>query len=546
MFQGTGSDVGKSLLVAGLCRLFARHGLKVSPFKAQNMSNNAAVTDDGEEIGRAQFLQAIAAGIAPSVHMNPVLLKPQSDKTSQVIVRGKVVATMGAKEYQKYRAELLPIVLESYHELAKNNDLILVEGAGSPAEINLRESDIANMGFARAANIPVVLIGDIERGGVIASLVGTHAVLASEDRAMIRAFIVNKFRGDADLFTSGAEEIAKRTGWKNLGLVPHFADLVRLPQEDSLALGKRQEALGISEKKINISVLKTPHIANFDDIDPLANAPNVRVSWISAGEVIPANCELVILAGSKSTISDLEFIKAQGWDIDLRAHIRRGGRVLGICGGYQMLGKTLSDPHGAEGKPQTANGLGLLDVETIFAKEKAVNKWRGFVTPCLTRGLGIYSKTFELSLDPRLRGDDKKIDGYEIHLGKTTGADCARPMFYTSSTYKGVVTPDLLGGLEQQAMSENLALDPRAEAGMTSTPEGAISADGLVMGSYIHGVFTNDGFRDKFLSSLRGGMTDVAIQFNYNYHAQIDRILNDWADVLEQSIDIEKLLELAK
>lgn len=511
MFQGTGSDVGKSLLVAGLCRLFARRGLKVAPFKAQNMSNNAAVADDGGEIGRAQFLQAIAAGVAPSVHMNPVLLKPQSDKTSQVIVRGKVAATMGAKEYQKYRANLLPIVLESYQELAKNNDIILVEGAGSPAEINLRESDIANMGFARAANIPVVLIGDIERGGVIASLVGTHAVLASDDREMIRGFIVNKFRGDADLFTSGANEIAQRTGWQNLGLVPHFAELAKLPQEDSLNLSSaiRHPSSG----DIHIAILKTPHIANFDDIDPLANAPNVQVSWINAGEVIPADCALVILAGSKSTIADLEFIKAQGWDIDLRAHIRRGGRVLGICGGYQMLGKTLSDPNGAEGKPQTAHGLGLLDVETIFAQQKTTNTW-----------LGKFNST--------------SVDGYEIHLGKTTGVDCVRPMFYSYSNDKKVVTPDLLGGLGQQIQSENISLDPRTKAGMTSTPEGAISADGLVMGSYIHGVFASDDFRNEFLENLG------ADKNKYNYHAKIDRILNDWADILEQSIDIEKLLNL--
>jgi len=495
MFQGTGSDVGKSLLVAGLCRLFVRRGLKVSPFKAQNMSNNAAIADDGGEIGRAQFLQALAAGVAPSVHMNPVLLKPQSDKTSQVIVRGKVVATMGAKEYQKYRAKLLPIVLESYRELAKNNDIILVEGAGSPAEINLRESDIANMGFARAANIPVVLIGDIERGGVIASIVGTHAVLASKDRDMIRGFIVNKFRGDADLFTSGANEIVQRTDWQNLGLVPHFAELARLPQEDSLALSMRSSATQaaplngasrLAPPQINISVLKTPHIANFDDIDPLANAPNVRVSWISSCEIIPADCHLVILAGSKSTISDLEFIKAQGWDIDLRAHIRRGGRVLGICGGYQMLGKMLSDPHGAEGKPQTAQGLALLDVETVFATQKITSNWQGY---------------FSLTTDNR-----QLTTGYEIHLGKTTGVDCAKPLF----------------------ISEN------------GTNEGTISADGLVMGSYIHGVFASDDFRNEFLASLG------ADKNNYNYHAQIDHILNDWADILEQSIDIEKLLELAK
>ncbi len=456
MFQGTGSDVGKSLLVAGLCRLLARRGLRVVPFKAQNMSNNAAVADDGGEIGRAQWLQALAAGITPSVHMNPVLLKPQSDKTSQVIVRGKLTATMGAGEYQNYRKSLLPQVLESYNLLAKDADIVLVEGAGSPAEINLRENDIANMGFARAANIPVVLIGDIERGGVIASLVGTHAVLPEADREMICGFIVNKFRGDASLFASGAAEIEKRTGWQNLGLVPHFAELAKLPQEDSLALSSviPQPSSG---DVLNIVVLHTPYIANFDDLDPLSNDPNIRLSWVHSGEVIPANADIVILAGSKSTIADLKFIKAQGWDIDLQAHRRRGGRIIGICGGYQMLGKTISDPHGVEGAPETVAGLSMLDVDTILTTEKTVRNVSG--------------------------------TGYEIHVGETTGA--------------------------------------------------ATSPDGLVWGSYVHGLFADDEFRRSLMPAC-SGMT------SYNYKQHIQQILDDWADVLEKNINIEKLIELAK
>ncbi len=474
MFQGTGSDVGKSLLVAGLCRLLARRGLRVLPFKAQNMSNNAAVADDGGEIGRAQWLQALAAGVAPSVHMNPVLLKPQSDKTSQVIVRGKMATTLTAKEYQQYRKNLLPQVLESFELLKQKADIVLVEGAGSPAEINLRENDIANMGFASAANCPVVLIGDIERGGVIASLVGTHAVLPAADNEMIKAFIVNKFRGDASLFTSGAEEIVKRTGWENLGLVPHFAELAKLPQEDSLALSSaiRHPSSG---DKINIAVLKTPHIANFDDFDPLANDPDITFSWVHAGETIPTQSDIVILAGSKSTIADLKFIRAQGWDIDLAAHRRRGGRVIGICGGYQMLGKTISDPHGIEGAPETAQGLGILDVETILTKEKTVRN---------------VSDT-----------------GYEIHVGETIGA--------------------------------------------------ATSEDGLVWGSYVHGLFASDEFRHQLIMSFRANtVSEESLQRSltyvrddrviYNYRQHIQQILDTWADVLEKNINIEQLLELAK
>lgn len=454
MFQGTGSDVGKSLVVAGLCRLFAGKGLRVVPFKAQNMSNNAAVAEDGGEIGRAQWLQALAAGVKPSVHMNPVLLKPQSGETSQIILRGKIVNTLNAREYQEYRNSLLPQVLESYNLLAKDADLVLVEGAGSPAEINLRHNDIANMGFARAANCPVVLVGDIERGGVIASLVGTHAVLQDADREMIRGFIINKFRGDAALFAGGAAEIASRTGWKNLGLVPYFPDLARLPQEDSLAL--LASSLKPQAASLHVAVLQTPHIANFDDIDPLANDPNIRLTWCKAGQVIPAGADIVILAGSKSTIADLAFIKDQGWDIDLKAHRRRGGRIIGICGGYQMLGKTLSDPHGMEGTPATVDGLGLLDVETIFTREKTVRNVEG------------------------------ELSGYEIHLGETTGT--------------------------------------------------ATSADGLVWGSYIHGLFADDDFRNSLFQTNSG----------YNYKQHIQQILDAWADILEENFNIEQLLELAE
>ncbi len=495
MFQGTGSDVGKSLLVAGLCRLLARRGIKVAPFKPQNMSNNAAVADDGGEIGRAQYLQAMAARVAPSIHMNPVLLKPQADRNSQVIVQGKVAATMGAKEYLEYRKTLLPRVVESYNTLAKNSDIILVEGAGSPAEINLRDGDIANMGFARAVNIPVVLIGDIERGGVIASIVGTHAILDAADRDMIQAFIVNKFRGDASIFTPGANEIVTRTGWKNFGLIPHFAELAKLPQEDSLALGNNLRSSAAHAAALNgssrfappvlhIVILQTPHIANFDDIDPLANEPNIKLTWCEAGVTIPADADIIILAGSKSTIADLAFIRAQGWDVQMQSHRKRGKCIIGICGGYQMLGKTISDPYGMEGTPETVAGLGLLDCTTTLTTEKTVSKFQGKFT------IGLRSNAAHAAhrdgASPRYaRPEPIEVSGYEIHLGETVGE------------------------------SE--------------------SADGLVWGSYIHGLFANDTFRNSLLG----------INSTYNYKGSIQKILDSWADILEKNIPIEELLSLS-
>jgi adenosylcobyric acid synthase len=385
---------------------------------------------------------------------------------------------MAASDYQRYRPGLLPEVLESFHTLAREADIVLVEGAGSPAEINLRSGDIANMGFARAAGCPVVLIGDIERGGVIASLVGTATVLEPQDRAMIRGFLVNKFRGDARLFDAGAQAIEDFTGWPFLGLIPYGHDLRQLPQEDSLALAARHEEQG----DVHIAVLLCPHIANFDDLDPLQNQPGVRVSWCRAGEVIPADAAMIILPGSKSTAADLAFIRRQGWDIDMRAHVRRGGRVLGLCGGYQMLGKILFDPDGVEGAPATVEGLGLLDVDTVFAREKKVTPWQG---------MHIASAA--------------EVSGYEIHMGVTAGGDTARPLFSAA------------GGME-----------------------GACSVDGRVAGTYIHGLFANDGFRRAWLQSI--GAAPAA----YAYRQHMQRILDEWADTLEASVAIDRLLALSQ
>jgi len=480
MFQGTGSDVGKSLIVAGLCRAFADRGLVIRPFKPQNMSNNAAVTADGGEIGRAQALQARAARVEPSVHMNPVLLKPQSEVGAQVVVQGEVFATTGAAAYQSMKADLLPHVLDSFHRLKEEADLVLVEGAGSASETNLRENDIANMGFARAARVPVVLIGDIDRGGVIASLVGTKHVIDPADAALIRGFIVNRFRGDPALFSSGMEEIARATGWSSFGLVPFFADARRLPAEDALALTQKhvpREGKG----RIRIAVPILPHISNFDDLDPLEAEPEVELVRVWPGSALPGDAALVLLLGSKSTISDLQVLKNAGFDIDIRAHLRRGGLVLGLCGGYQMLGRTIADPDGIEGTPGTVEGLGLLDVATTLAAGKTL-----------------------LAAEGRT-ADGTSFKGYEMHMGRTVGPDCAGPF-------------------------ARLA-DGRAD--------GAVSANGQVFGTYVHGLFADDRQRSAWLERLGGTRSSL------DYEAGVEEALDGLARHLETHLDLDGLLSHA-
>lgn len=478
MLQGTGSDVGKSLLVAGLCRAFSRRGLEVRPFKPQNMSNNAAVTVDGGEVGRAQALQARACGVAPHSDMNPVLLKPQAETGAQVVVQGRVLGSAQARDYQGLKPMLLPRVLESYNRLAAAADLVIVEGAGSAAEVNLRQGDIANMGFAEAAGLPVVLVGDIDRGGVIAALVGTHALLPESDRRRVKGFVINKFRGDLELFSPALETIRAHTGWPGFGVVPWFAEAGKLPAEDAVALDK---AAPTRDRPIRIAVPRLARIANFDDFDPLAAEPDVALTMVAPGRPIP-DCDLVILPGSKATIADLAFLRAQGWDIDILAHLRRGGRVLGICAGYQMLGRSIRDPAGVEGPPGEAAGLGLLAVDTVMGTDK---------TLC-----AVSAATAE--------GDP--IAGYEMHMGATTGPDTARPL---------------------------LTLDGR--------PEGARSADGRVQGCYLHGLFASDRFRARFLAVLRSGRGAGAA-----YEAQVEATLDALADHLEQWLDINALYALAK
>jgi adenosylcobyric acid synthase len=476
MIQGAGSNVGKSMVVAGICRAAVKRGLKVRPFKPQNMSNNAAVTVDGGEIGRAQALQAMACRVPAITDMNPVLLKPETETGAQVVVQGQRLTTVKAREYASLKPTLMTAVLESFSRLGQGVDLIVVEGAGSPAEINLRAGDIANMGFAQAADVPVVLVGDIDRGGVIAQIVGTHVILPDADRDLIKAFAINKFRGDIKLFDDGLAEIAKRTGWASLGVIPWFADAAKLPAEDAADITAAAKTSGFK-----VVVPQLSRIANFDDLDPLGLDPNVSVQMIPAGQPLPLDADLILIPGSKSTIGDLAFLRAQGWDIDLAAHVRRGGHVLGICGGYQMLGREIHDPDGIEGPAGSHKGLGLLDVVTIMQPEKRLAK---------VTGRDMSSGTF--------------VTGYEIHIGATTGPDCARAWL------------DIEG-----------------------RPEGAASQNGRIKGCYIHGLFSGDAFRMAYLAGLG------AVPSSFSYDAEIDQVLDALAAHLETHMDIDRLLEIA-
>ncbi len=477
MIQGTGSNVGKSMLVAGLCRAAVRRGLSVAPFKPQNMSNNAAVTVDGGEIGRAQALQALACGLDAHTDMNPVLLKPETDVGSQVVVQGKRVATVKARDYAAMKPSLMASVLDSFNRLKSQYDLVFVEGAGSPAEVNLRPDDIANMGFARAADVPVILAGDIDRGGVIAQIVGTQAVIDAQDAAMIAGFLINRFRGDPRLFDDGYDMITQHTGWRGFGVVPWFADAWRLPAEDALDI-----ASSVRREGLHIVCLKLSRIANFDDLDPLAQEPGVRLTMLAAGQALPADADVVIIPGSKSTRGDLAFLRAQGWAEDVRAHYRRGGHVLGICGGFQMLGHVVDDPEGIEGPAGKTEGLGLLDVTTVMTGDKRLS-----------------------AVTARHVPSGQGFDGYEIHIGRSEGPDRARPF-----------------------------------AQVAGQDEGAISADGRVAGSYLHGMFSDDGFRRAWLAELGAASDGVS------YSATVEATLNALADHLETHLDVSAILACAR
>ncbi len=480
MVQGTASDAGKSVVVAGLCRAARRRGLRVAPFKPQNMSNNAAACGDGGEIGRAQALQARAAGLVSRTDFNPVLLKPQTDRGAQVVVHGQPVGMLHAADYRAGRGRLLGAVMESFARLVAEFDLVIVEGAGSPAEVNLRAGDIANMGFARRAGVPVCLLGDIDRGGVIAALAGTGAVLEAADRALIAGFLINKLRGAPALFEDGVRIIERHTGWPCFGVVPWLPAAQRLPAEDAASLPETGRA---RDGRVRIAAPVLSRLANHDDADPLRLEPNVDFEFVAPGRPLPRAADVVLLFGTKSTIGDLAFLRAEGWDHDILAHARAGGRVVGVCGGFQMLGRRVHDPAGTDGPAGSVEGLGLLDLETTMQEEKTVRPARG-----------------------RCALSDTPVTGYEIHTGRSHGADLARPLFH----------------LETGA-------------------DGARSADGLVEGTYLHGLFANDAYRRSWLERVAAGSAS-----SLQYEAVVDAALDEVADALAAALDLDALFGAAR
>ena len=477
MVQGTTSDAGKSTLVAALCRVFARQGVSVVPFKPQNMALNSAVTADGGEIGRAQALQAAAAGLEPVVDMNPVLLKPTTDIGAQVIIHGKARHQMNAVEYHEYKTLAMNAVLESHQRLQAQYELILVEGAGSPAEINLRDRDIANMGFAETVDCPVILVADIDKGGVFAHLVGTLALLSESEQARIKGFVINRFRGDIALLQPGLDWLEAHTGKPVLGVLP-FLHGLHIDGEDGInpleTINKAQQAL-----KVVAPVL--PRISNHTDFDPLRLHPQVDFHYVGAGEALPA-ADLVILPGSKNTIADLRWLKQQGWDKAIQKHLRYGGKLLGICGGFQMLGQRLVDDLGIEGTPSDELGLGWLAMETQLLPDKQLKRRAGVLLPT-----------------------DAPCAGYEIHAGISTGAALQRPLV-------------------------------RFENG---DHDGACSEDGQVIGTYLHGLFDTESAIETVLKWA--GLAQVD---KFDYNQERERQINRLADATEQHLDLNRIRSL--
>jgi adenosylcobyric acid synthase len=497
MLQGTASGVGKSLLTAALCRAFARRGYRVAPFKAQNMALNAAVTADGGEIGRAQAAQAEAAGLAPSVDMNPILLKPEGDDRSQVIVRGGVVGSFSFREYAGLRAELLAVVTASLERLRQAFDLILIEGAGSPAEINLASEDIVNMRVARLAEAPVLLVGDIDRGGIFAAFVGTLELLPAADRALVAGFIVNKFRGDPAVLAPGLGALLARTGVPVLGVVPYL-DPGLVAAEDSQDLDTPLP-LPDSADLLEIVVVRLPRMANFDDFEPLAREPGIRVRF-ARRPLSLAEADLVVLPGSKSTMADLAWLRASGMAAAVDAVVARGTPVLGVCGGYQMLGRRLLDPLGVESAVGSAPGLGLLAAETTFAPRKTTARIRARVTAAE----GLFAGAV-----------GAEVDAYEIHAGRTSTGEAPWPFLITTRGGQGA-----------------------------AEPEGAMRLDGRVIGTYLHGLFGNADVRRAVLVRLaeaRGMTPDPRWGAAEAAGARYDRL----ADAVSAAVDLDALGKLA-
>ncbi len=476
MVQGATSDAGKTTLVAGLCRVLQRRGVRVAPFKPQNMALNSAVTIDGGEIGRAQALQALAAGLAPHSDFNPVLLKPSSDVGAQVIIHGKVCADMSARDYHAYKPRALSAVMASYGRLTAQYQAVMVEGAGSPAEINLRERDIANMGFAELADCPVILIADIDRGGVFAHLVGTLELLSPSEQARVVGFVINRFRGDPSLLQSGLDWLEQRTGKPVLGVLPYLHGLA-LDAEDALP----RQPSGAADARLRVIAPALPHISNATDCDALRLHPDLAFEFVGPGATIPP-ADLIVLPGSKAVQGDLAWLRAQGWDTAIQRHLRYGGKLIGICGGLQMLGQALHDPQGFEGAPGSASGLGLLDLHTTLAAEKQLVNVQG-----------------NLALPGA-----PAVQGYEIHMGRSTGAALAYPAVRFA--------------------------DGRSD--------GALSADGQILATYLHGLFD----APAALASLLhwAGLKNAA---PFDLAARRETELDRLADTLEAHLDWSRLAQ---
>ena len=488
MLQGTASHVGKSILTAALCRIFREDGLKVAPFKAQNMALNSFVTLDGGEIGRAQAFQAEAAGIEPSIDMNPILLKPTSDMGAQVIIHGRVYGNMSAREYHRFKKEAKKYVMESYSRLSEKNDVIVIEGAGSPAEINLRENDIANMGLAEMVDAPVILIGDIDRGGVFASLIGTMELLTSPERKRVQGFIINKFRGDIELLKPGLDFLENKTGLPVFGVVPYLKDII-LPDEDGMVLEQGQGARGKGQEKLNIAIIKLPRISNFTDFDPFRFEPDVSLYYVT-DPVEMDGADAIIIPGSKNTVEDLLWLRESGIADKIVNYAKNGGRVIGICGGFQMLGRVVKDLYSVESHLKEIVGLDLLDVETVLEKEKRTYQ-------------------VEAMIDARCKMQDARVKGYEIHMGETASHE--QPFSIIINRNKGIVKMN----------------------------DGAVSGNGKIWGTYIHGIFDNDEFRTGLLNEIRAKRS-LHMQGIISFQDKKDEGIKKLAEVVNKNIDIQR------
>jgi len=501
MIQGTGSGVGKSIICTALCRIFKQDGYRVAPFKSQNMALNSFVTKDGGEIGRAQVVQAEAAGIEPTVDMNPILIKPTKDTGAQIIVRGKPLGNMSAKEYQNYKTqkELLQIVSESFLKLARKYEIVVIEGAGSPAEINLRDKDIVNMKMAKIARAPVILTGDIDRGGVFAWIIGTLELLTKEERELVKGLIINKFRGDLDILKPGLDYLEKKSRKEILGVIPYFKN-IRIEEEDSVSLEKRKNSSLLSrEDVISIEVLYLPHISNFTDFDPLEREKDVYLKYVGRGESI-GRPDLLIIPGSKNTIGDLEYLRKRGYEEQILKLSREGKKILGICGGYQMLGKEIRNPHHIESHREKIEGLGLLNIITVIEKTKLTSQVKA----------NLYKNN--------LFNTEEEIKGYEIHMGRTKFLKRTKPLF-----------------LIKEKFSRRVNIE-----------DGVIDEKRGILGTYIHGIFENNSFRRAFLNFLRKekGLPPLFSPEKLSIQEEKNKEYDKLAEVVKNNLRMKKIYQI--